>query len=223
MSVLETLLPPAVRVAELREHPDDLDLFPEEAAVVAGAVGSRRREFAAVRRCARSALAGLGVARVPLLRDDRGAPCWPAGVVGSMTHCAGYAAAAVAWSATVRAVGIDAEPHDPLPDGVLDVVAGSDEAEAVARLRALRPEVCWDRVLFSAKESVYKAWYPLTGGWLDFEQVHVDLDVATAGFVARLDVPDHGARPLPGRILRGRWAAPGGLLLTAVALDAVRS
>ncbi|MFF4689931.1 hypothetical protein [Streptomyces sp. NPDC001307] len=45
----------------------------------------------------------------------RRAPRWPEGIVGSMTHCAGYHAAAVARGRSVAALGVDGEPHGPSP------------------------------------------------------------------------------------------------------------
>jgi 4'-phosphopantetheinyl transferase EntD len=47
--------------------------------------------------------------------------------------------------------------------GVLGIVAVAGEQERLRRLKAAAPGTCWDRLLFSAKESVYKAWFPLTG------------------------------------------------------------
>ena len=49
----------------------------------------------------------------------------------------------------------------------------AEERIHLARLAAERPEVCWDRLLFSLKESVHKAWFPLTRRWLGFEQALV--------------------------------------------------
>nr|WP_284287855.1 hypothetical protein [Angustibacter aerolatus] len=72
---------------------------------------------------ARQALRSLGVAPAPLPRGERGAPAWPLGVVGSITHCDGYRGAAVAAATECAAVGVDAEPAAPLPDGVLATVA----------------------------------------------------------------------------------------------------
>ena len=71
-------------------------LFPEEEALVAGAVTKRREEFAAGRNAARAALAGLGPPPCPLLRAGRRAPAWPQGIVGSITHCSGFCCAVVA-------------------------------------------------------------------------------------------------------------------------------
>ncbi|MGW4297335.1 4'-phosphopantetheinyl transferase family protein, partial [Micromonospora chersina] len=119
----------------------------------------------------------------------------------------------------VAGVGVDAEPHAPLPDGVLDAIALPAERTRTAALRAAHPEVCWDRLLFSAKESVYKAWFPLTHRWLDFAEA--DITVEPDGtFAARLLV--HG--PLVGgaelATFHGRFLVERALVLTAVAVPA---
>jgi 4'-phosphopantetheinyl transferase EntD len=187
-------------------------LFPEEEAVVARAVDKRRREFTTGRACARAALARLGIPPVPILPGARGAPQWPAGVVGSITHCDGYRAAAVAWAHDVTALGLDAEPNEPLPDGVLAVVTIPAERDRLATQFREDAGVCWDRLLFCAKEAVYKAWYPLTGRWLGFEQADVTIDPAAGRFTAQLLTDG----PLDS--FAGRWLARDGLLLTTVAL-----
>lgn len=121
--LIERLLPSAERAAEAFADDVDPSLYPEETEHVRSAVPTRRREFATVRRCAREALASLGVPPVPLLPGRCGAPRWPGGVVGSMTHCDGYRAAAVAPVGTVAGLGIDAEPHAPLPRDVYETVS----------------------------------------------------------------------------------------------------
>ncbi|MFK4145045.1 4'-phosphopantetheinyl transferase [Streptomyces sp. NPDC004065] len=219
------LLPDSVVVVE--SHGDDgtdrAPLHPEEEVVVARAVAKRRREFAAVRACARRAMAKLGVPPQAVLPGDRGAPRWPRGLTGSMTHCDGYRAAALVRVADLASLGIDAEPHAPLPDGVLDAVALPAEAQRLARLAARRPDVHWDRLLFSAKESVYKAWFPLTGRWLDFAEADIELHPAPGP-----GTPRHGrlraALLVPGPLVdghrlthfEGRWTATDDLLATAV-------
>jgi len=206
--------------------PEDAVLFPEEEALVAGAAAKRRREFAAGRHCARRALAELGVAPSPVLRGELGAPRWPAGIVGSITHCAGYQAAAVARASDVLTTGVDAEPDAGLPDGVLGLVALPGERERLRELAAAAPGTSWDRLLFSAKESVYKAWFPLTGRWLGFHDADITVNAADGTFHARLladpgdpgDPADAGGFPLAG--FAGRWLAAGGLILTAVTVPA---
>lgn len=78
-----------------------------------------------------------------------------------MTHCRGYRAAAVAHAAGVLSLGVDAEPHERLPEGVLDLVSIPVERQEIAALPG-RGDLHWDRILFSAKETTYKTWFPLT-------------------------------------------------------------
>jgi 4'-phosphopantetheinyl transferase EntD len=218
--VIERILPPGVAAAEAFTDPPGVQLFPAEEAVIAKAAGQRRREFATARACARAALASLGLPPVPILPGPRGAPRWPAGVVGSMTHCAGYRAGAVAHDRDVLTIGLDAEPHGALPDGVLRAVASGDEQARLAAIAIAVPGVCWDRMLFSAKESVYKAWFPLTGRWLGFEDASVTIDPANATFTARLlvDGPEVNGAALTG--FGGRWLVGGGLIITAIVVPA---
>ncbi|MFJ1709061.1 4'-phosphopantetheinyl transferase [Kitasatospora sp. NPDC088346] len=214
--MIEQLLPAGVSWAEAFDDRADAPLFPEEEELVARAVPGRRREFATVRACARRALGALGVPPAPILRGERGAPTWPAGVVGSMTHCAGYRAAVVARASELRTVGIDAESHAPLPDDVLDVIALPQEQSRIAELQAEQPQVHWDRMLFSAKESVYKAWFPLTRRFLEFEEA--DITLAPDGtWSARLLVDGTTADGGPLRGFNGRWLVQDDLVLTAIA------
>ncbi|MEN3539565.1 4'-phosphopantetheinyl transferase superfamily protein [Microbispora sp. ZYX-F-249] len=208
------ILPSWVASAERFGDAPEETLFPEERPFIARAVDRRRREFVTGRHCARLALARIGVTPGPIPRGERGAPVWPAGTVGSITHCAGYRAAAVASTGVARAVGIDAEPRAPLPAEVLPTIASPGEIEALRALDDADGEICWDRILFSAKESVYKVWFPITGRWLDFSEAVVDID-ASGSFSARLLVGD----PAMGtRALSGRWVVSDGHIATSIAL-----
>ncbi|WP_043271626.1 4'-phosphopantetheinyl transferase superfamily protein [Streptomyces sp. CT34] len=217
--MIERVLPAGVVAEESfgdASHDPASVLFPEEVPLVARAVPKRQREFATVRLCARRALGRLGIAPAPLLPDRRGAPQWPHGTVGSMTHCDGYRAAVAARSNEVASIGIDAEPNGPLPDGVLDIVSLPRERVWIRALSAHRPEVCWDRLLFSAKESVFKTWYPLTGRELDFTEAELYADPVSATFAARFLVsgPVVDGRRLSG--FSGRWAVGAELVVTAI-------
>jgi 4'-phosphopantetheinyl transferase EntD len=218
--VIGDILPPAVSAAEEFGDVPDVVLFPEEEAVIARAVDKRRREFSTARACARAALAKLGLPPVPIVPGLRGAPQWPPGVVGSITHCAGYRASAVARDDEVVTIGLDAEPHDRLPAGVLGAVASEAEQARLAALAAVRPGVCWDRMLFCVKESVYKAWFPLTRRWLGFEDASVDIDPVGGTFTARLltSGPVVNGAPLTG--FEGRWLVRDGLIATAIVITA---
>jgi 4'-phosphopantetheinyl transferase EntD len=184
---------------------------------------SRRREFATARSCARVALARLGRPAVAVLPGPHGAPQWPEGVTGSITHCAGYRAAAVALTRDVVSLGVDAEPNEPLPDdGMLELIALDAERVRLGQLAAVMPCVCWDRLLFSAKESVYKTWFPLARRWLGFESADILIDPRAGTFTARLLVQGPLVNGSPLTLLNGRWLADHGLLVTAVVLLAHR-
>jgi 4'-phosphopantetheinyl transferase EntD len=218
--ILSSILPSTVRAVEAYvDLPGDDGLFPEEAALVTRALDKRRREFTTVRRCARKALADLGFPQGPILPGVKNEPLWPTGVVGSMTHCDGFRAAALALSRDVAAVGIDAEPHRRLPDGVLEKVARPEEIPALAELSLWHPSVHWDNVTFSAKESVYKAWFPLARCWLDFQDATLRFDPANRTFIAEI----HKTAPAIGRVsltrMLGRYVIEDGLVVTAVVIE----
>jgi 4'-phosphopantetheinyl transferase EntD len=214
--VIEEILPPEVASAEAFDDRAVVTLFPEEETVLARAVDKRRREFTTARGCARRALATLGLPPVPIVPGERGAPAWPCGVVGSITHCDGYRASAVALEDQVRTVGLDAEPNGPLPDGVLETVTTPAERAWLDAMTGDGSGVCWDRLLFSAKESIYKAWFPLTRRWLDFTEAVVTPDPHAGTFTARLGVPGPvvDGRALAG--FTGRWIVRGGIVATAI-------
>ena len=221
--MIYAVLPAEVAAVEVFADPDDVRLFDAERAVVAGAVAKRRQEFATVRHCARTALAQLGYPPAPLLPGRRGAPQWPRGVVGSMTHCAGYRAAAVAPSARMTAIGIDAEPDEPLPAGVLNAIARPEEVEHLARLATTCPvgpasgsPTSWERLLFCCKEAVFKTWYPVTGRELGFDQASIRFRPTGRTFVADLLIQP-AAASLP-RTLVGRWTIGRGLVVCAISL-----
>ncbi|UZN04437.1 4'-phosphopantetheinyl transferase family protein [Cellulomonas sp. S1-8] len=208
VAVLIQLLPSGVVGVEAFGPAVAGPLLGDEAAAVARAVPARRTEYAAVRVCARDALAALGAGRPPVPSAPDRSPVWPADVVGALTHCDGYRAAAVARAGAWVGVGIDAEPLAPLPDGVADLVMSDDERAALADVD---PALCPDRVLFSAKESVYKVWSPVVRTWLGFEDVHVRLGAGT--FTAHVDRPGLGVD-----VLHGRWTTGHGLVVTALTL-----
>jgi 4'-phosphopantetheinyl transferase EntD len=214
--VIERLVPDSVVVVSTREDLVDVDTFVEETRSLGQAVDKRQREFTTGRACARQALRRLGLEAVAIDSGAHGEPLWPTGVVGSITHCDGYRACAVARCEDVRALGIDAEPDEPLPDGVFEQVAFGREPALADR----EAGACLDRLLFSAKEAVYKAWFPLTGRWLGFDDVELAIDAGGGTFRAELLVPGpvvDGARLTE---FRGRWCAENGVVATAVVVPA---
>lgn len=216
--MIDGLLPDCVVGVEAWHDYENVPLFPEERRAIGRAVKRRRREFATARACAREALGRFGVRPLPIAVGEHGQPCWPAGFVGSITHCTGYRACAVAQSERLVAIGIDAEPNRRLPKGVLGQIARPHEILR-ARESRLAGEVAWDRLLFSAKEATFKAWFPVTGCLLGFEQIVVTLDVCQRAFSAL--VTDAGGSSFACRLrhFRGRWRIMHGIILVVVVVE----
>lgn len=202
---------PTGAVARVWEGLEVPDLMGNEAEAVARAVSERRAEFARGRACARLALAALGGPAVAIPVGEGRAPEWPEGFVGSITHTSGLVAAVAAPAALVSGVGVDAEFYRPLPPEVRHLVLTPAEREGTGKELEI--------VVFSAKESIYKAVYPRRRRWLDFQDVEVRLDSSAGRFVA-IAVREEDRPTLAG--LRGSYAVVGGYVLTCSALAAAK-
>ena len=208
MSLFAPLLPGDVRSVESRQ-PTTTAEFAAEAELVAGAAPSRQHQFWTGRALARDALAQLDHPREPIGRDSRGAPHWPAGVAGSITHTDRYAAVAVASSATYSSLGIDAEPIVLLPPEVVVVVTNPREQQRLQPVAGDHSAL----LAFVAKEAVFKAWWPWHG-----HQAERELDFADVALFPHEEdslVAEHRA----GEWLV-RWGMAEGMLLAAVAVPA---
>ncbi|MGW2842916.1 4'-phosphopantetheinyl transferase superfamily protein [Streptomyces sp. NPDC001493] len=93
------------------------------------------------------------------------------------------------------------EPHSPLREGILPAVSLPAERDHLALLSTRRPSICWERLLFSAKESVYKAWFPLTGQSLGFDEADIT-------FRPRPRSSSPGQLPCPATRLRAAVGRP---------------
>jgi 4'-phosphopantetheinyl transferase EntD len=191
-------------------------LHPAEAAFVERAVERRRREFAIGRQCARRALARLGVTGVPLLAGPHGAPLWPAGLLGSITHThagpAGFCGVAVAARQDVAALGIDAEGVDSLSPALWDLVLTDVEKR---RLCGETRAGYLAKLAFVAKEAILKAVLPAAGQPLDFRDIQVDVAPAGSGFVAEILAQVENLPPRM-RCCAGRFARHDQIVLAAV-------
>jgi enterobactin synthetase component D len=132
----------------------------------------RRNEFILGRAAARLALIRAGSPNpFPVMRRAGGDPDWPAGIVGSITHSGPWAIAAVASRSCIWILGIDLEDVLSIPEmEIAETVCRASELRWVfergdSRLRTA--------MLFSAKESVYKALYPWCQQFFDFHAVEL--------------------------------------------------
>jgi 4'-phosphopantetheinyl transferase EntD len=168
-SALDALSFPGIMIGHRLISPgDEYALLPEEAPAFASSVVKVRRASGAARLVARQLLARLGYRQCALPKAPSGAPIWPPGVVGSLTHDPRVAVAAVGMSRDVGALGIDVEPAEFLPSELLDLVATPQE-----RLK-IDDDPYGGRLLFVAKEAVFKAVYPLDQTFLDHHDVQID-------------------------------------------------
>jgi 4'-phosphopantetheinyl transferase EntD len=218
VALIEKLLPSGVVAVDTRDDWLNIVLSPEEEATLGQAADRRRREFVTARGCAQQALKQLGLPPSSIPIGPQGEPRWPDGVVGSITHCAGYRACALAHAGSTAAVGIDAEPHEALPHGVLSAITGTEERAWLTELMHAKPTTHWDRLAFSAKEAVYKTWFSLTRGRLELEDVIVTFDTVKQVFHARMPIPGPLVDQSRPTALDGRWLASDGLVLTAITL-----
>ena len=218
--MIDTIVPHGVSSAEAFGDLPDAVLFAKEAELISNAVENRQREFKSGRHLAHEALAELGIPPEPILSGPRGEPTWPSTIVGSITHCVGYRAAAVGERRTFMSLGIDAEPHQRLSQDVFSAIARPSELDHVETLMGILPHTCWDRLLFCAKEATFKTWYPLTRKGLEFEDVRIVIDSVERTFLAELLVSDPFLRSQGISAFSGRWALSTDLIVAACVLGA---
>ena len=184
-------------------------LWPAELSAASSMSDKRRREFASGRYCAREALVRLGHEAVALPVGPGRAPVWPPGIIGSISHTDDIAIAAVARSSDLRSLGIDVESGDPLEPDLLKLVCREEELAALAA-GDLQPGL-GAKLIFSAKESVYKCLWPLTGTFLEFHAIGISIDPARQRFTV------YGQDPRLEETLRsicGGYQKAGSLVLS---------
>jgi 4'-phosphopantetheinyl transferase EntD len=151
-------------------------LLTDEAHAIRDWTPQRRAQFATGRSRARHAFARLGAPLVAIPFDDEGAPIWPAGVVGSISHKREHCIAAVARTTVFENVGVDLEfDVDDRAESELVrrvCVTATERAQAVA----LRDEMRSPGTFFlAAKEAYFKFQFPMTRTRLDWDEVEVTL------------------------------------------------
>lgn len=200
--------------------PPDVETIPV-AAALERAVPRRQMQFRAGRYCAAQALEALDprLASTSIDRATTGAPIWPKGVTGSITHTDDYASAAVAWTTDVRSLGIDTERvmSSQQAGDVAHLVASATElahgtAAGLSRLEALT-------LVFSAKESIFKCLHPLVGRMFEFNHVRLT-GVDTTVRIFKLEIAmDLSAEFHAGTMLEGRFELEGDRIHTGMLVE----
>ncbi|TPK93044.1 4'-phosphopantetheinyl transferase superfamily protein [Mesorhizobium sp. B2-4-12] len=175
LEAMAAIAPGDIRTGcRLIREADETHLMPEEARSIPARQPAMRRASGAARLVAHKLLADIGIRDVAILRAPSGAPVWPRGITGSLAHDDEMAVAAVAPVGRIRSLGIDVEPAQPLPDDIFEIVStNADQIGTTDRQLA-------GRILFCAKEAVYKAAYPLDRQILGYEDIAVDLGTGRA-------------------------------------------
>jgi 4'-phosphopantetheinyl transferase EntD len=166
-TAIEQLAVPGIMIGHRLISPGDEDtLLPDDA--VTSTSAKTRRASGAARVIAREFLAGAGCENCAIPKAPSGAPIWPSQIVGSLAHDSYVAVAAVAPHCEFAGIGIDIEPAEALPIELLKIIATPSEQSALATY------VYGGRLLFAAKEAVYKAVAGLDQIFLNHHDVEVD-------------------------------------------------
>ncbi len=211
-ALFKRLLGPNVETEEVDPHTVQGGLLKAEEALVEGAARTRVEQFTAGRVCSRIALGRLGVAATtPIPRGEDRAPIWPAGFIGSISHTDSWCAAAVARSELVRSIGIDLESSAPLKEALWRRVCTPMERDWLHELSA--PGLT-GKIVFSAKEAVYKCQYPISNQFLGFHAVEVELGEDSFRAVFQQQAGEFQV----GDVITGRYVVEEGLVATACEL-----
>ena len=172
---LQELFGPQVGIGVTDPRSDNYLLMDSEKEAVARAVPKRLREFSAGRAAGREALSEIGFRRSAITRSRDRTPVWPAGIVGSISHCDSLCLAAVCHIKTWRSIGLDIEGDAPLQKEAWPIILTQQEEQDLKKVPRWR-RARRIKALFSIKEAVYKAQYPLTGEICDFHTLNVTID-----------------------------------------------
>ena len=183
-------------------------------------VAKRQAEFLAGRLCARSALQRLdGLDCIPAIGEDR-APVWPAHISGSITHSTGHAAAIVGHKAQWRGLGMDLENLLPLERAkrLAGEILTADEMQRMATGPREQIAQCVT-LTFSAKESLFKALYPIVHKRFYFEHAEV-LEWSDTGSLRLRLLTELSSEWCYGKELEAQFVVHEGQLLSVVAIGA---
>ncbi len=177
---------------------------------------ARAREFAAGRAAARRAMRALGQIERPVPRGTDRAPIWPSGLTGAITHTRTDCLAAVTDDPSLAGLGLDLEPATPLDPELLSEICTPAELGWLDTVVPSR-RAYLAKLVFCAKEAVFKAQYPISQQMLDFHDVTVSLDPGGRNFDAQVHPRLRGfGTPvtIPGRVAIG-----SGNLIAAVEIS----
>ncbi len=190
--------PPAVSIAsKTRDELTPNVLLPEERSVTTNFSEKRLVEFSLGRACAHEILSTLGYADFPVRMAETRQPVWPKDLVGSISHTGDIAVCVIAPAQEVAGIGVDIETLAQESFDLLEEVMSETERTTLLVTSGERPHLA--KLLFSAKEAVFKCQFPLTGKWLEFKEVNLVLDFTNRVFSTQIETPSRSLA------LTGTW------------------
>ena len=191
--------------------------FPEK---LTRAVVKRKAEFLAGRYCASKVLSEFGLGSFHISVGEKRNPLWPEHIVGSISHCDTAAVAIASQANQYLGIGIDIEEEitvDTMSNIESKIVFG-DEVAMISENAELKPRMF--SIIFSLKESFFKAAYPIVQRYFDFDAISVtSLDQATGKFTFTIKEDLHKKLPI-GMSVEGRFhVLPDDKVVTLVCLE----
>lgn len=170
-------------------------LMEAEAELAENVTKTRLRELMAGRSVARRALQIFGMEPTPILSTSDGAPVWPSGFCGSLSHTHRYIAVLLAQTSQYESVGIDIDDGRSLGSSAAVTVVTAGELQVINRAGWVFPESGPENLAFGAKEAIFKCQFPVTlDATLDFLDVRL-IDGEIQGTL-RMEVVDSQRRGL---------------------------
>lgn len=147
-------------------------------------------------------MANLNYADAPILVGPEREPVWPKGIIGSISHSKLKSAAVIASDQHFTALGLDIERIKPLRYDISRHICTDEESKWLAK----QPKETFDRcciLLFSLKESIYKAVFQATKVKLGFKDCSIIPDSQTGRTLPELH---HGTdKSLPSTTIIQRY------------------
>ena len=198
-------------------EPLEFPLLQEEEELLEGLRSTKRKsEFSQGRMCAHQALSKFKLESEPILRNkDTKEPCWPKEILGSITHSGKYAAAAVGMVGDISGIGIDLECLSRVVD--FNICRHVCVEKEMKWLKSLTPDQANRglRIIFSAKESIFKCLFPISKTYLYFKDATVTVDEVSTEFTFTLSKECSGITEV-GFEHSGKFSIIDKMLLTSI-------
>ena len=219
--MLSTLFPSETQHCEAEDWMWETPALPGEEVSIRKAVEKRKREFRAGRHCAHHALNSLlddhSQDRIPIRVGTSRQPCWPKGTVGSISHSGTHCSAVVAKSSDIISIGHDIEQARSLESNVHRMICTENERRFMSY--HAQSDIPLSTLIFSAKESIHKTYYPLNNHMLDFLDAEIEIDLKKGSFLAKIINPEKNTTNNI-RTLKGTYSVDSNFIYTCIHLRA---